>query len=120
MTTGKGAGRALQYLRSHGEPYRGFPEAESHRRPYISEGPLGQQFGESRQDDRLEVQLQGGQRGETLRPRPGGSPGESKPGSGSGTLASLENVLDPPDLHCLICQMGIPNSTARSCRNLCQ
>lgn len=29
MRTGEGAGRALQYLRGHGEPYRGFPEAES-------------------------------------------------------------------------------------------
>lgn len=46
-----------------------------------------------------------------------GSPGESKAGSGSGTLVFLDRSLDALDRQRLICQTGALNSTAPSCKN---
>lgn len=80
------------------------------------EGPSGQQLGEMRQDTRVEVLLQGDQWREILRPQPGGTPGEAKAGSCSGTPVPFDKSLDPLDFHCLIRQTG----TVHSCRNLHQ
>lgn len=52
----KGSG----WILNHEELFRGFPEAESHRKTSILESPLGVRLGESRRDERLGGAVVGG------------------------------------------------------------